>query len=295
MRIGITGVTGFVGQRLAERAKAEGWDVVGYTRRSDRSIPNVTETRNYGQPDISGLDALVHLAGESILGVWTGEKKRRIRESRVSGTRMMVSAMEKLEEDARPKVFVGGSATGYYGDRADDWLPESEPAGEGFLAEVCRDWERETRRAESLGVRTVRGRIGVVLGPGGGSAAMLGTVFKSGLGGKLGDGKQWFPWVGLDDLTRMFMELVRNPSIEGPVNLVSREPVRNAELTATLGRVLKRPAFLPVPAFAVRLVFREMSEMLLNSQRAKPEALTAAGFEWEQAEVEPVLRWALGK
>ncbi len=245
-------------------------------------------------PRLEGFDAFIHLAGESIGGGlrWSDEKKKAIRDSRVFGTRTMIEALARI--DKKPKVFISGSAIGFYGDRGDQEMTEASPAGDTFLAEVCREWEAESRRAEDMGVRTVLPRTGIVLSKEGGALATMLTPFKLGVGGVVGSGKQWMSWVSLDDVVGAFNFALENESMRGAVNLVSPNPATNEEFTKTLGTVLYRPTFLPLPEFAVNLVFGEMGDaLLLDSTRVVPKRLLDAGYEFRYTELRRALEHAL--
>jgi hypothetical protein len=242
---------------------------------------------------LRGVDAVVHLAGESIAeGRWTAEKKRRIRESRVEGTRAIAAAMASLEP--RPRVLVAASAIGYYGDRGATQLDEASRPGEGFLVEVCQAWEAATASAQEAGIRVVNGRLGVVLSRHGGALARMLTPFMLGAGGKIGGGKQYMSWITLDDAARAFAFALENDRLTGPANFVSPNPVSNAEFTKTLGRVLRRPTILPMPAMAARAAFGQMAdELLLASARVTPARLTEARFSFEYPQLEEALRHVL--
>lgn len=280
----LTGATGFIGTRLIARLQERGHRVSIFTRRVvDR------EDRTVGQYfwDLKGpapaepfrdADAVIHLAGEPVAQRWNEEVKRRIRESRVAGTRHLVEGMARAER--RPAALISSSASGYYGDRGDELLTEASLPGAGFLAEVCQAWETEAARAKSLGVRVATIRTGIVLGRGGGALAKMLPPFRLGLGGRLGSGRQWMSWIHLEDLVEMFVFAAENANVEGPVNGVAPEPVRNADFTKELARALHRPAIFPVPEFALQALFGEMSRILLESQRIAPEAAQRAGFKW---------------
>ena len=227
---------------------------------------------------VSGFDAVGHLAGESIVGRWTQQKKKAIRDSRVQGTRNLAAALAQSE--AKPAVLVCASAIGFYGNRGDELLREESPGGQGFLSEVCREWEDASRIAAEAGIRTVNIRIGLVLSATGGALPNMLKPFKLGLGGRIGSGQQWWSWIHVDDIVRGIHHAIRTESLSGPVNMVAPNPVRNAEFTKVLASVLGRPAFFPVPEFALRLAFGEMaaSELLLASQRVEPGKVTASGY-----------------
>jgi uncharacterized protein (TIGR01777 family) len=237
--------------------------------------------------DPAGLDALVHLAGESVRGYWTAAKKRRIRDSRVDLTGRIVEAMQAC--DARPKTFICASGFGAYGDRGDEWLTETSPRGQGFLAEVCAEWEAAACRAVALGVRVVLLRTGLVLGRDGGAWPMLRRVFSARLGSRLGDGKQWVPWIHLDDEVGITLDALENAGYNGPVNLTAPNPVTNAELTRQIAGMLNKSTFIPAPAFALKLALGEMSTMLLDSARVKPAVALANGYTFKHPELRDAL------
>jgi uncharacterized protein len=255
---------------------------------------------------VSGFDAVVHLAGESVVGRWTNEKKSAIRDSRVLGTRHLSAALAQSE--AKPRVLVCASAIGLYGSRGDELLREESPAGQGFLAEVCREWEDASRIAAEAGIRTVNIRIGLVLSAKGGALANMLMPFKLGLGGRIGSGQQWWSWIHVDDIVggihhAIGTESVAGPvsglgkgPVSGPVNLVAPNPVRNAEFTKVLASVLGRPAFFPVPEFALRLAFGKTAaeELLLASQRVEPGKLGASGYTFRFRELRQALENLVG-
>ena len=233
---------------------------------------------------LQGVEAIFNLAGEPVAeGRWTEDKKRRIRDSRVVGTRNLVAGLRAL--DRKPEVLVSASAVGYYGDRGDEELDESSPAGRGFLAEVCTEWEREALAAESLGVRVVCVRIGIVLARGGGALARMLPPFKMGAGGRLGNGKQWMPWIHIDDVVGVILHASRTSALRGAINAVSPHPVTNAAFTKALGHAVHRPAFLPVPSTALRIAFGEMSEVLMASERVLPRVAERTGYAFKHPEL----------
>lgn len=239
-----------------------------------------------------GIDVIFHLAGEPIAeGRWDSAKKARIRETRVTGTRRLVDALESLPN--RPPVLISASAVGYYGDRGDEILDESSPPGKDFLAEVCQAWEAEALRAAARGVRVVTARIGVVLGDGGGALTRMLVPFKLGLGGRLSDGRQWMSWIHLDDLAGLLLQAAENSAIAGPMNAVAPEPLTNREFTRSLAAALHRPAIFPVPKFALNLAFGEMSSILLASQRVLPQVALKAGYRYRYPKLADALRAAL--
>lgn len=284
MKIGVTGATGFIGSRVGDLVLERGHSLVTFSRRASSPRSERAEVRPVPEdaaPDISGLDAIVNLAGESIFGPWTSEKKRRVLESRVGLTRRLVEAMAR--GPARPSVLVNASAVGYYGDTGETLVDEESPAGSGFLADVCRAWEAEAVKAEALGVRVVRVRFGVVLGWNGGALKVAGPVFRLGLGGRLGSGRQWMSGIHVDDAAGMILWALENGNVIGPLNAVMPEPFRNETFTRELARAVRRPAFLPAPAFAMRLALGEMSRMLLDSSRVAPARAVAGGYAYRFA------------
>jgi uncharacterized protein (TIGR01777 family) len=274
MRIGITGATGFIGSRVAAHCRDSGYRTVGFSRRPGGGARLF---RLDAAPDLSGLDGIVNLAGEPILGLWTAEKRRRIRESRVLGTRRMVDAIEAQSE--RPSVLVNASAVGFYGDTGENFVDESSLGGSDFLADVCRDWEAEAKRAESFGVRTVFVRIGLVLGSGG-ALKLIAPVFKLGLGGRLGSGHQWMSGVHIDDVAGIIVWALENAAVHGPVNAVMPAPFRNADFTRELARCVRRPALLPVPALALRLALGDLALSMLASCRVRPRIAIEGGYRY---------------
>jgi uncharacterized protein (TIGR01777 family) len=258
--------------RRLERASVLSRDVRGITQRFGENVRGWAwqpESEPAPAAAFDGVEAVFHLAGEPVAeGRWTPEKKRRIEQSRVLGTRHLVKALASLP--ALPRVLVCASAVGYYGDRGDEELLESTARGQGFLADVCEKWEAEARAAESIGIRVVTARLGLVLAPRGGALARMLPPFRLGLGGKLGDGRQWMPWVHLADVVGLLLHAARDERLRGPMNVVGLEPATNAEFTRALGHALGRPAVLPVPRLALKVVFGELSEALLDSQRVLP-------------------------
>jgi hypothetical protein len=242
---------------------------------------------------ISGFDAVIHLAGESIVGRWTAEKKLKIRDSRVVGTRNLAQALAHAKN--KPQVFVSSSAIGVYGDRGDEVLNEQSAPGSGFLPDVCRDWEAATKAAADAGIRTVQMRTGVVLSPKGGALGKMLTPFKMGVGGRIGNGQQWMSWIDVQDMVDAIHHILQS-DLEGPVNMVAPKPVTNAEFTQTLAGVLSRPAIFPVPAFVVKLAFGEMGEtVLLGSQRVEPAELAAGGYQFRFSDLRASLENLLNK
>jgi len=292
MRITVTGASGFIGRRLIERLESGGCALRVAGRKPVGNLPfffwEACAENLPPEESLRGAEAVIHLAGESVAQRWTSEAKRRIRTSRVDGTRRLVEALSRLPR--RPGVLVCASAIGIYGSRGDEILTEQSPSGEGFLAEVCREWEEVAAAAETLGVRVVRLRTGMVLGRDGGALVRMLWPFRLGLGGRLGSGRQWMSWIHRDDLVELIRFTAEQPAVRGAVNAVAPHPVTNAEFTRQLAATLRRPAVFPVPAFALRALFGEMASILLDSQRAVPEAAQRAGYRFEHPELGPALR-----
>jgi uncharacterized protein (TIGR01777 family) len=302
MKILITGATGLIGSEIRKFLITDGHQIVVLSRRPASAKGPASATSLTGlsvfqwEPEAElpppqsweGVDAVIHLAGESVAsGRWTDERKKRIRNSRVKGTRNLVAGMR----DARihPKIFISGSAVGYYGDREGEILTENSKRGSGFLSEVCMEWEAEAARARELGVRVALVRTGVVLSPTGGALEKMLAPFKLGLGGRMGDGRQWFPWIHLEDIAGIFRHALMTDSVDGPVNGVSPGIVTNEEFTRELAAVLHRPVFFPVPVFALRLLMGEMADAVLASQRVVPRVPLATGYQFQR----PYLKSAL--
>jgi uncharacterized protein (TIGR01777 family) len=292
VKITISGASGLIGRRLATVFAAEGHSVHALSRAGGRALgANASAWEpNSGEPPIEALrdaHAVIHLAGENVAQRWTDEARRRIRESRVAGTRSLVQALSKLQR--RPEALICASAVGYYGSRGDEILTEASHPGTGFLPEVCVAWEREAQAAEELGMRVVRLRLGVVLDSGGGALPRMLPAFRWGVGGRLGDGRQWMSWIHLEDAAGLFRTAVLTP-ISGAVNAVSPNPVTNAEFTRVLARAIFRPAIFAVPQFALKTMLGEMSEVLLASQRAVPAAAEAAGYRFRFPDLQGALK-----
>jgi uncharacterized protein (TIGR01777 family) len=289
LRIAVSGSGGLVGSALAAVLAGDGHRVVRLVRRESEPGPDeVLWDPVAGRIDAAGLegvDAMVHLAGENIAsGRWSAARKERIRASRVEGTRLVAGALAGLAQP--PRVLVNASAIGYYGDRGDELLDEDSAPGSGFLAETCVAWEAATAPARQAGLRVVSLRIGVVLSAAGGALGRMLIPFRLGLGGRVGDGRQFMSWVALEDLVGIIRHGVFDDTLAGPVNAVAPRPVRNAEFTAALGRALRRPTPLPLPAWAVRLLLGEMGEaLLLAGTRVVPTGLERAGFTFRHADL----------
>jgi uncharacterized protein (TIGR01777 family) len=289
----VSGVSGPIGAALLPSLKEHGYEVVRLVRDAKSGEDEVFW--DPGQPlrpqSVSGFDAVIHLAGESIVGRWNTVKKRRILDSRVQGTRHLVDALAEAAE--HPRVLITASAVGYYGDRGDELLREDSRAGRGFLPTVCREWEAASTRAEDAGIRSVQIRIGLVLSPIGGALQKMLPPFRLGLGGKIGSGRQWWSWIHVHDLVGAIQHVLKN-NLNGPVNVVAPTAVRNAEFTKTLGAVLSRPTIFPMPAFAARLAFGQMGdELLLASQRVEPAKLAMTGFVFQYPELKKALEATL--
>ena len=293
--IAITGASGFVGTALREHLRCLGHDVRRFVRSGAGAKDAIAWDPSSGRIDLDaarGLDAVVHLAGENVAaGRWTKARKQAIRDSRGPATEKLCRSLAQLE---RPPVLVSASATGIYGDRGDELLDERSEAGQGFLADVAQEWERATKPLAERGARVCHLRIGMVLGKDGGALKKMLPPFRLGLGGPIGNGAQWTSWVALSDLCAAIAFLLANESARGPYLCVSPKPVTNRDFTKALGRAVHRPALLPVPAFALRLMFGEMADaVLLSSQRAMPRRLLEAGFRFVHEDVDDALRAAL--
>jgi uncharacterized protein (TIGR01777 family) len=299
-RILVSGVSGPIGAALLPSLRASGWSVVRLVRGvaaggSPDNAQIVWDPAGAIAPEaVSGFDAVIHLAGESIFGRWTADKKRKIRDSRVLGTLNVASALARAER--KPKVFVCGSAIGYYGDRGDEALSEQAAPGTGFLAEVCREWEEAAAPAVQAGIRTAHLRTGIVLSPKGGALGAMLLPFKMGLGGRTGNGRQWMSWIDVQDMVGGIQHILKNEVLRGPVNMVAPEPVTNAEFAKTLASVLGRPAIFPMPAFAAKLAFGEMGEeLLLGSQKVEPGKLVGSRYQFRYRELRGSLEGLLAR
>ncbi len=295
MRVGVTGSTGLIGSALVATLREGGHEVHPLIRPGQAAEPPaVTWDPTSGDlpAALDGVDAVVHLAGESITGRWTADKKAAIATSRVQGTKNLCDGLVKLAN--KPKVLVAASAVGYYGDRGDEKLSEDSSPGNLFLSTVAKAWEGATASAAQAGIRVVNLRIGVVLSSKGGALAEMLTPFRLGVGGQLGSGDQWMSWIALDDLVQVISFALDSTKLSGAVNAVAPAAVTNREFTRSLGKALHRPAILPVPAFAIRTIFGEMGkELLLASTRVVPTKLSDAGFEFRHPELESALAAAL--
>lgn len=294
--VAISGATGLIGSALVERLRGSGARVRRLVRRARPDAPDDIAwdpMRGVLAPrDLEGADAVIHLAGEPIAQRWTEARKQAIRESRVRGTELIARTIATL--DRKPRVLLSGSAVGYYGDRGDEPLDEESAAGTDFLARLALEWETAAGAAADAGVRVVLLRTGIVLSPKGGALARLLLPFRLGVGGPIGSGRQWMSWISLDDHVRAMQYALATAGLSGPANLVAPNPVTNAEFATTLGRVLARPALVPVPSFALELVYGEMARAtILAGQRVLPKALLRAGFEFAHPTLEQALRFEL--
>ncbi len=298
MKIMVTGATGFIGKELVKRLNDKGHEIVALTRSLETAhfkIPVECDLREWNpegralSPSImKGIDAVINLSGEGIAnGLWTESRKQNIMNSRVSSVRRLVDAMAQCNK--RPSVFVSASAIGFYGDRGDESLDETASEGKGFLSRVCQRWENEIFETKNSGMRTVALRFGMVLGHDGGALSAMESAFRLGLGGRLGSGQQWMSWIHVSDLVDMLIHAVEQPGMNGIYNAVSPNPVKNLEFTKVLGQALNRPTILPAPAFAVRLVLGELSELLLASQRVASDKIVKTGFNFNFASLKDAL------
>lgn len=298
MRIAISGSSGLVGTRLAADLRQSGHEIIPIVRRpvtgGAAAVYWNTATAQIEWNVGEKIDAVIHLAGENIAGRWTRDKKRKIRESRVHGTRQLCDSLVRLANP--PETLIAASAIGFYGDRGDEVQDEGSPAGRGFLSSVCVEWEAEAARAASIGIRVVNLRIGIVLSARGGALRKMLPAFRMGFGGPVGSGRQYMSWISLDDLSGVVAKCIQVRSLAGPVNAVAPNPVRNSEFATTLGRALGRPAFVSLPAFAARFALGEAAdELLLNSTRVEPTKLLKAGHSFRHPTIHEALRAVLNE
>ncbi len=296
MKILVSGASGLVGSALCPRLESSGEQVYRLVRHAPARAHEIVWDPERGVADpaqLEGFDAVVHLAGESIgAGRWTEARKERIRSSRAVGTRGLAEALARVTR--KPRAFVCASAVGWYGNRGDERLDETSPPGSGFLAEVCREWEAACEPLARAGVRVVNTRFGMILAPHGGALPKMLVPFRMGIGGRLGSGDQWMSWIALDDVLGGIRHVLARPDLSGPVAFTAPSPVTNAEFTRVLARVLRRPAIVPAPAIALRLVLGEMAdELMLAGQRVLPAALQRAGYAFMHPELEGALRHVL--
>ena len=303
MKILVAGGTGFIGKKLVKKLYEKGHEIKVLTRNQETArfhIPIHCEIHQW-DPEKSPLpanllkdvDAVINLSGENIASsFWTDSQKRKLMDSRVMSVRRIVQAMGSM--DAKPKVFISASAVGFYGNRRNEELKETSSAGEGFLSKICQSWENEITKSNDLGIRTTIFRLGMVLGHDGGALEKIIPAFKLGLGGKLGDGSQWMSWIHINDFVNMIVYSIENPSIKGIINAVSPNPVKNIEFTKTLGRVVKRPTILPVPGIALKVALRDLSDLLLNSQKVSAEKICKNGFKFTYPTLEEAFNEVCG-
>jgi uncharacterized protein len=296
MRVTVTGATGLIGTRLVRALRERGDEVTVLSRKPERASATLEVDAAAWQPDaepapadaLAGRDGVIHLAGESIAQRWSEEARRAIRTSRELGTRNLVAGIGAAEP--RPGVLVSASGVDYYGDRGDEPVSEDAAPGDTWLARVCLAWEREAAAAEELGVRSVRMRTGIALDKGGGALAKMLPFFRLGIGGPVAGGRQYMPWIHADDLVALYLAALDGADWSGPVNAVAPDPPTNAEFSRALGRALHRPAFAPVPAFAIRLLYGQMADIVLQGRRAVPTRAREHGFTWQHADLEEALR-----
>jgi uncharacterized protein (TIGR01777 family) len=293
MKVAITGATGFIGRALCRELAQRGHQIVALTRDLQRArsvLPGAEAIEWSGSQAavLPPVEAVVNLAGETVAGRWTPEKKQRIRDSRVEGTRRLVEAICRAEQE--PAALVSASAVGYYGERGEEILTEKSAPGSGFLADVCREWEAEAARAETAGTRVTCLRLGIVLDRDGGALEQMLLPFRLGIGGPLGSGRQWMPWIHRADVIGLMLFALETASLSGALNVSAPEPVRNRDFGRTLGKVLHRPALLPAPGFALRLLLGEFASEVLGSRRVVPERAQALGYTFQYPQLEPALR-----
>ncbi|MFL5843735.1 MAG: TIGR01777 family oxidoreductase [Solirubrobacteraceae bacterium] len=293
MRITITGASGRIGTHLVERLEARGDDVTILSRSADRGVRWDPMSERAPADALRGRDAVVHLAGEDVAQRWNAETKQRIAASRETGTRNLVAGLAALDEAERPKVLVSGSASGYYGAHRDEEVDESAPPGTGFLPEVCVAWEREAQEATTLGLRVACIRTGIVLDKEGGALATMLTPFKLGVGGPVAGGRQWMPWIHADDEVGILLAAVDGEHWAGPINASAPHPVTNKDFSKALGRALRRPAFAPVPALAIKALYGEMAEIVTTGVRMVPRRATELGYVFAHPDLDEALRSAL--
>ena len=296
MTILVSGASGLIGQCVVSHAVRAGHDVIRLVRTRELASANgIYWNPDAGEIDIdqlNGIDCVVHLAGKNVAaGRWNAKLKDEILQSRVKGTRLLAETFSRIKQP--PKTFIMASAVGYYGDRGDELLHENSAPGEGFLSEVCQAWEAEAQPLIDAKIRTVKLRIGVVLTHKGGALPKMLSPFKMGMGGKIGNGRQYMAWITLEDLIGLILFVIDNDNIAGPINAVAPQPVTNAEFTQTLGKTLNRPTFMSVPAAALKLAVGDMAEELLKSSRAVPTALTKYGYQFTHPDLETALQACL--
>jgi len=298
MNILITGSSGLVGSSLVDFLSSGGHQVSKLVRHETQEEDEIywdTERNEIDQEKLEGFDAVIHLAGENIANKrWSSEQKEKIASSRIKGTSSIVEALLKL--DSPPSTFLCASAIGFYGDRADEVCDEKSKAGEGFLADTCKEWEQASKKLEEKNIRVINTRFGIILDPRSGALAKMLPLFQLGGGGNLGSGKQWMSWIALDDVLGIILHIISNENISGPVNVVSPNPLTNSEFTKVLAKVVNRPAILPAPSFALRLALGEMADaLLLSSTKVEPSVLKETEYGFAYPDLESALRHMLGK
>jgi hypothetical protein len=297
MKVAVSGITGLIGSALRESLTADGISVLAVSRK--KAVPPLetvtwdVENGRFDASPLEGVDAVVHLSGEPIAQRWSEARKKSIRDSRVSSTKLLVEGLKSLK--TRPRIFVSGSAVGFYGNRGDEELTESSPPGQGFLPETCQAWEHAAMEALGLGIRTAVLRTGIVLSTRGGALAKMLLPFRLGLGGPVGDGRQWMSWIHIDDIVGALRFVLEKEDVVAAVNGTAPNPARNGDFGRALGKSLSRPAFLPAPAFGMKLLFGEMSELLLDSQRVLPKKLQENGYTFRFPELEGALEDVLDR
>ena len=295
MKIGITGASGFIGRHLIHKLRSHGHECVAFSRSPEKPVAGCAETRilRGSRPlDLSRLEGIVNLAGETIIGFWTEAKRKRILDSRVKTTDRIVEALAKMRaanDPEIPRVLVNGSAIGLYGNRGEEALDENSPAGTGFLADTCVAWEAAARRAETAGVRVALVRTGFVFGRDGGGYPALRVPFSLGLGGRLGTGNQWMSPVHVEDVAGLIVSLLEKEDSRGPFNAVCPQPLRNEDFTRQIAQALGRPAVLPVPALLIQTLLGDLSHLMLDSLRVLPEAATKAGYTFQFPDMRTIL------
>jgi uncharacterized protein len=288
-KVAIVGVTGFIGSGLPTLLACEGYLVTGVSRRPQSPTPAIHTWQTFDNLDLRDHEVVINLSGESIDRRWTSANRKKFHDSRIGITEKIIAHIAALPADQRPKVLVNASAVGIYGDRGDEWLDESAPRGQGYLANLCAEWEAAALEARTLGLRVVMPRIGIVIGREGSAFRKLLTIFRAGIGGRLGSGRQWMPWIHIEDMRSAIVHAVIDESMHGPFNATAPNPETNRDFTRKLSKALHRPAILPVPGFALRLLFGEFGTALLAGQRTRTTALDKAGYRFHFVHLEEAL------
>ena len=299
MKVLVAGATGFIGKELLKRLNDKGHEVIALTRNKDIAIFNIPIHCQIHQWDpsnkplptniIKGVDVVINLAGENIAsGFWTDTKKRELMDSRIMSVRRLIQSMEAAT--VKPKIFLSSSAIGFYGNRGEENLNETSGSGSGFLSQICKSWENEILKAEELGIRTVIFRLGMVLGHDGGALEKILPAFKIGIGGKLGSGCQWMSWIHIHDFVEMLIHSIENHSIKGIINAVSPNPIQNIEFTKTIGKILNRPTILPVPKYALKIGLKDLSDLLLFSQKVSSRKICESGFKFKFSKIDDAIK-----